>query len=121
MGFDYADVDVQAMVIGEHGLPEGTMTAIGVRAADNILRRKIIAVNGPVAAKKGQFYAIWDWGIERVGDIIARSGIKLAPDYRIWAHNFVAAPEFLLGLRDNFKDDWDRQTSGRSCGVIAQG
>lgn len=108
MGFDYADVDVQAMLIGEQGLPEGTMTAIGVRAADNILRRKIIAVNGPVAARKGQFYAIWDWTIDRTATTISRSGVKLPPDYRLWPHSFAFGSDFFLGVRQHFPGDWAR-------------
>jgi hypothetical protein len=104
----YDDYDVQEALISERGLPEDTYTAIGFRAADNPMRRRIIVINGPVTASKRQFSAIWDWKIDQVIDAITRSGLKLPTDYAIWQHSFQAAGEFFLGVKTHYPDDWRR-------------
>jgi hypothetical protein len=108
MSFDMTDVDIQQRVVVENKLPEDTMAAVAIRANDNMFRRKIIAVNGPVAVKKNQFYAIWDWGIDRMIEIINKSGLSLASDYLIWPHNFTSHPRFYVMLKEHFPDDWKR-------------
>ena len=108
LGFDYTDVDIQGMVVDENKLPEDTMAAVAIRAADNIIRRRLIAVNGPVAVKKNQFYAIWDWGIDRCIEVFERAHIKLAPDYAIWPHNFTSHPRFAIGVKKHYPADYRR-------------
>ena len=105
---DYSDFDVQEALIEEKGLPEETWTAVGFRAADNPMRRRLIVMNGPWTKSKRQFSAIWDWNMDRLVETISRSGVKLPHDYQIWPHNFTGSDEFFLGVKTHYPDDWRR-------------
>ena len=105
LGLEPDMAQIQILIAEKHGVPTA-WTAIGVRATDNLLRRKIIVINGPTAKKKRQFYAIWDWYMDDLVEAIARSGIKLPPDYRMWQHFFFELmPEFLASIREHYPDD----------------
>lgn len=106
---DFDDVDIQLMVVDHNGLPPDTMTAIALRASDNIMRRRLIALNGPVAVKKNQFYAIWDWTLPRCIETIRKAGIKLPADYQMWSRSFmVDVPDFMLKVKANYPADWKK-------------
>lgn len=106
---DFDDVDIQMQVVDGHGLPPDTMAAIALRASDNIMRRRLIAVNGPVAVKKNQFYAIWDWTLPMTIDTIKKSGLKLPADYQLWARSFmIDVPEFFIKVERHYPEDWKR-------------
>jgi hypothetical protein len=106
----YFDVgDITEAIARHEGLSPLTYTAIGVRAADNMLRRKIIAVNGPVIKSKRQFYAIWDWTVDTLTERIVRFGVKLPPDYRIWSHSFFElTSEYIIGVKKHYPDDYKK-------------
>jgi hypothetical protein len=69
----FDEIDIQLAVVDEAGLPPDTMCATALRANDNIMRRRIITVNGPVAVQKNQFYATWDW---TQGQVIDANGAQ---------------------------------------------
>ena len=107
LSFRYEDTDVQAMVIEERGLKPLTWTALGIRVADNIMRRRLVTLNGPQSVRKGQFYPVWDWKIADVEAAVKRHGVKLAQDYQLWEHNMAAADAvFWAKLAQVYPDDW---------------
>ena len=104
---DTFDVHIQDCLLAQHGLPPATMTAKGIRALDNLWRRRILVMNGPVVYKKRQFYTNWDWSISKVIEVITGAGLKLPPDYHLWGHSyFDGQPEFLFAIRKHYPDDY---------------
>ena len=106
-GFGFDISHIQNSILQGLDMPADTYTAIGVRAFDNMMRRKIIAVNGPVVASKRQFYSIWDMSIAQLINIITRHDVNLPPDYRLWGHSFYEIqPEYLFAIREHYPDDY---------------
>lgn len=86
------------------------VAANGMRAADNIDRRNLILQKGAVGIKKRKFYyAIWDWKIDDVVDIIKRHGLKLPAEYNMWGRT-VGAWDYIYvkAIRDNYPEDYKR-------------
>jgi hypothetical protein len=109
LAFPFDEIDIQLALVEEAGLPEDTMCATAVRANDNVMRRRIITFNGPVVTQKNQFYAIWDWRIDDVISTIAKSGLRLPADYRMWGRTFQHyKPDMLVALKKNYPEDWKR-------------
>lgn len=80
MGLELADMDVFAREY--YGLPRTTPVAAGFRAGDNQARGRMIRQGGAVGLKTRKFYyAIWDWNIDRVADIILKHEVALSGDY----------------------------------------
>jgi hypothetical protein len=62
--------------------------AIGVRAADSIVRNAAMKKHGPVSLSSRQYYPIWDWNKETLVSNIKKSGIKLPEDYHLFGRTF---------------------------------
>jgi len=83
--------------------------AIGVRAADNPLRRLVINKHGPVNERKRTVYPVFDWKIIDVRSAMARHGIELPVDYELWNRSFDGINLRYLGpLKERFPEDYQR-------------
>jgi hypothetical protein len=110
--FDYAEIDDliawQLGLIDEDG--QTPFCALGMRASDNLERRRMIQQQGVFGQKKRRFfYPIWDWSAQQVADIIIGSGAKLALEYRHWGRTEVGItyPQ-LKPMAEHYPDDWRR-------------
>jgi hypothetical protein len=80
---DYAAIERQ--VIDFTGMRADTFTAVGIRAADNLMRNRLVHQMGPLGLKHRRYWwAVWDFGIDDVLATIRRHGLKLSRAYRIW-------------------------------------
>ena len=105
--FTFADVD--SIVAKAAGI-DAPFVAIGMRAADNLERRRMILQQGSLGIKRRRyFYPVWDWKIQDVIDIIMRHKVKISPEYAIWGRTPVSFNyNYMAPLRDNFPDDWEK-------------
>ena len=105
--FTFADVD--NLVARAAGL-SSPFVSIGMRAADNLERRRMILQQGSLGIKRRRyFYPVWDWKIQDVIDCIMRHKVKISPEYAIWGRTPVSFNyDYMAPLRDNYPDDWER-------------
>lgn len=106
--FEFADID--DILVNEYALDPGTFTAIGMRVKDNIDRRNMITQKGTLGTgKRRYYYAIWDWDVNQVGQIILDHGVKLSKEYKYWGRTLAAFDyQYLKPLAVNFPDDFKR-------------
>jgi hypothetical protein len=105
----YGYAEIQATIAAEHGLSDGTFTALGTRAADSVMRRVAINTNGPVNRAAHRFQAIWQMNLADVLDIVGRHQIELSPEYRVMPRSFDGLNyEYLIGIREAWPDDYRR-------------
>lgn len=104
--FDFSDID--NIVAERHQLRE-PFCAIGMRAADNLERRRMILQQGSLGlGKRRYFYPIWEWKINDVIAIILKHGVKLSPEYALWGRTPVAFDYmYMQPLRDAYPADWE--------------
>lgn len=98
-------------------LPDDTLVALGLRAADSIQRRLHINKSGPLARypdRNGRVYPVWDWNRSELFGAIERSGVRLPRvDYTVWGRTLDSVSgSALLQLRPWVKElglahDWD--------------
>ena len=104
--------DLQRAIVSELGWPEGSYTAVGVRAADSQNRYsmfKRLGMSVAVSDKSRKFYPVFDWNKERLISEIKASGIKLPIDYRVFGRTFDGFDaRFLAPLREHFPRDYQR-------------
>lgn len=110
--FDYAEIDDliawQMELIGGDGQPP--FCAIGMRAGDNLERRRMIQQQGVFGRKtRYYFYPIWDWSVQQVADIIIESGVKLSPEYHRFGRTEMGITyKQLKPIAEHYPDDWRR-------------
>lgn len=80
--------EVYSVMRRHYGLPDGALTASGVRACDSIIRRISFQKGGHVRLKSQTFYPVWNYNKAATMDVIARSGIQLAVDYELFGRSF---------------------------------
>lgn len=105
--FDFADVDDVLANEYDLGLP---FTAIGMRMKDNIDRRNMIQQKGTLGTgRRRYYYAIWDWDVTQVSQLILNAGIKLSKEYKYWGRTLAAFDyQYLKPLATHFPDDFKR-------------
>lgn len=90
-------------------LPDGTMTASGVRAADSIMRRIHFKKHGPIIKSRQIFYPVWDWTIAELVEELAANGVKMPVDYWLFGRSFDGLDyRFLAPIRKHFPRDYAR-------------
>lgn len=105
--FGYADI--YKLVRQIEGLPDGTLAATGVRAADSPDRRVSLMSHGPISWNAEQYYPIWDWNKERLMGEIEKSGIGLPADYDLFGRSFDGLDlRFVYPLKQKRPDDYRR-------------
>lgn len=80
--------DVQNAAIQQAGLPEGTYTALGVRAADSARRALFFKTHGPISENRLKFYPVWDWNKEKLMNELKRHDVQLPIDYKLFGRSF---------------------------------
>ncbi len=106
--YDFATVD--AIIARRFGLDD-FLCAMGIRASDNLERRRLIHQMGVIGIGKKRrfFYPIWDWNVERVGSVIKRAGVKIPRDYILYGRTVVALNyRRLIVIREHFPDDYQK-------------
>jgi hypothetical protein len=85
---DYYQIE-DALAV-RYGLGNNYLTALGYRAADNPGRRRMINNMGAISVKGNRhyYYAVWDWTIGRVMDILHRHNCKLSRAYAYFGSTF---------------------------------
>lgn len=83
--------------------------AVGVREVDSISRRLSIATHGPLEHKRRSFYPVYDWSAAKLRERMARSGVKLPVDYRLFGRSWDGLQwDFLEPIRREFPEDYQR-------------
>lgn len=106
--FDFSDIEKR--LAAQFGLGDNYLSAVGIRATDNIMRWRLIHQMGPIGLKKRRYYfAIWDWKTQTVMDYIYRFGAKLSKSYLYFGSTGDGIDyRFLRFLKDNLPDDYNR-------------
>lgn len=108
---DYDLADVDNLLCAAYASPT-TYTGLGMRAKDNLERRRLLWQQGSLAEptkRRRYFYPVWDWSVEQVASIIKQHGVKLPLDYKYWGRTIAAFDyQFLKPLSVHFPDDYQR-------------
>lgn len=100
---------VQQVAAQCFGLPDGTYTALGVRAADSARRALHFKCHGPITEKQQKFYPIWDWDKADVLMSLIENQIELPIDYKIFGRTFDGLYlQYLEAIAAHFPRDWQR-------------
>jgi hypothetical protein len=104
--FEYDDV--YAALRKQFKLPENTIVCNGVRCCDSPVRRGNLSKFGPRAGVHS-CKAIWNWNKSDVLEMIARHGIELPVDYKLFNRSFDGIDfRFLQPLRKHFPADYQK-------------
>lgn len=83
--------------------------ANGTRAVDSPLRWRTMKVHGTCNHKKREFYAVFDWRLDRLVSEISTAGVRLPVDYHLWGRTFDGIDHRFLGpLKERFPEDYER-------------
>lgn len=108
--FDW--VDIENSIAQQHSLGSGGQyfSAVGIRSADNLMRRRLVDQMGPLGFKKRRYYwAIWDWKISDVKEKIRKSGAKISRRYSIWGSTGDSVDyNFIRLLKNQYPEDYRR-------------
>lgn len=98
-----------AAVRHNHDLDPGMLYATGVRAADSPMRRVAIKTHGPISLTGLKYHPVWDWKKADLVREFCRTGVKLAPDYRVFGRTFDGLDIRFLGpMKKHFPRDYQR-------------
>ena len=107
VNFDYEDL--LSNVKEDYKLPEETYTAIGLRVADNLVRRTSIRKNGAYNPKTHTFYPIYDWSMDKLIDAIKAEKVYLPIDYKLIGKSFDGfQATFVQNIKKSLPDDFER-------------
>ena len=106
--FTYADVDnvVASQFIGTNNW----YCAVGMRARDNLDRRYMIMQTGVLSEGKRRFYyAVWDFTIDQVWEIIRVNKCKVPKAYHYNGRTLTALDyQYLKPLKEHYPKDFDK-------------
>jgi hypothetical protein len=106
--FDFASIE--AHLAKHFGLGDNYLSAVGIKAADNLMRLRLIRQMGPIGQKRRRYYyAVWDWKTADVKAYIQRHGLKLSRCYSYWGSTGDGIEYgWLAYLRDHLPDDFQK-------------
>lgn len=106
--FDYSDID--RLLAHDYNLPADFFCVVGMRAADNLQRLRLIQQMGALGFRKRHYYyPIWDWKIEQVAEIILAGDVALPADYWYWGRTLAAFDyQYLKPLAEVYPQDYER-------------
>lgn len=106
--FEYSDIENR--LAAQFGLGANYLSVVGIKAADNLMRFRLIKQMGPIGLKKRRYYyAIWDWKTADVAEIIQRHGLKLSRSYRYFGSTGDGIDyNFIRFLKDNLPEDYKK-------------
>lgn len=106
---NFTHEQLRDIVCEDVGLPVGTWTAVGTRAADSQARRMSFVKGGSMNHKKKTFFPVWDWRKERLVGALREAGVKLPAEYRLWGRSFDGLDfRFLHGIKKHWPEDYER-------------
>jgi hypothetical protein len=106
-GYDYVRSNIE--VCRDAGIPETTLCASGVRAADSPMRRVHFRKHGPITESTRAWYPVWDYTKAGYLAIMQRAGVKVPIDYRFFGRSFDGIDyRFLAPIRKHFPRDYRR-------------
>ena len=106
---EYRFADIDAVVAYDKNLNK-YYSAMGMRMADNLDRRMMMYQNGVLGSKTRKFYyAIWDWTVDQVGEIINKHNCKLPKAYQYSGRTLAAIDYYYIKpFRDHYPDDYEK-------------
>lgn len=106
--FDYADID--NLLAQDCGLSADVFCVVGMRAADNLQRLRLIRQMGPLGFRRRRYYyPIWDWKIGQVADAIIGHDVALPAEYWRWGRTLTAFDyQYLKPLKETYPQDYER-------------
>jgi len=110
---DYDLADVDDVVARDCGLTD-PFCAMGIRAKDNLERRRLIQQMGVVGIssrsnRRRFYYPIWDWSVAQVAQIIKSHGLKLPEEYEMFGRTVVALNyRRLVEVKRRYPEDYRR-------------
>lgn len=102
--------DIEGYLAGQFGLGDDYLCAVGIKAADNLMRLRMIRQMGPIGLKRRHYYfSIWDWKPADVREAIRSKGLLLSRSYLYFGSTGDGIDyKFLVFLRDNLPEDYRR-------------
>lgn len=84
-------------------------TALGLRAADSIMRATHFRTHGPVNDKTKKFSPVWDWKKPRLIEALKKDNIKLSKEY-LWFGRTMDTPVllYLWNLKKYSPEDYKK-------------
>lgn len=106
--FEFADIE--SKLADQFGLGDNYLCAVGIKAADNLMRLRLIRQMGPIGLKRRRYYyAVWDWKTADVKEYIQRHGLKLSRQYLYFGSTGNGVEyRWLRYLKDNLPEDYNR-------------
>lgn len=105
--FDYTDIQIE--MCKRFDLPDDTLVADGVRAADSPMRRISINRHGSISFNLFKYHPIWDWKKQDLIDCFRKHKVKLAQDYKIFGRSFDGIDlRFLYPIKQHFPRDYQK-------------
>jgi 3'-phosphoadenosine 5'-phosphosulfate sulfotransferase (PAPS reductase)/FAD synthetase len=90
------------------GLPQDTLTAVGIKQGDSAMRRITLRKNGGISESQGKWYPIHDYENRDVYEIIKRHGVKVPYDYELFGISFENMDyRFSSVIRDRCPETWE--------------
>lgn len=102
--------DTKRMVCEDLGMDHlSTWLCDGVRGVDTPLRWQHFQQHGCVSFRQRKCSPIWDWRLDKLLGIIAKNGIKLPVDYRLFGRSFDGLDfRYVMRIKRYFPDDYER-------------
>ena len=101
--------DVRRAVAFDHGMPDDTLMADGIRSADSPIRRIAIKTHGTISWTKRVYHPVHDYLKDGLISLIKRHGVRLPIDYQLFGRSFDGLDlRFMLPLKKHRPDDYRR-------------
>jgi hypothetical protein len=106
-------VDIENKLAEECGLGSNYLSVVGIRAADNLMRLRMVRQMGPIGLKRRHYYyAVWDWKTADVKRAIDEAGLKLSKSYLYFGSTGDGIDwQFVNFLRNHLPDDYKKLVS----------
>ena len=100
--------EIEDILAEQRGL-DPYISAVGMRAADNLDRRNMIKQKGAVGLKKRKyFYPIWDWKLADIVNCLIEHDIKVPHEYALWGRTPVSYTyRYIKILSDRYPEDYE--------------
>lgn len=83
--------------------------AVGLRAADSVIRRRMFAVRGYADERQQKFYPIAQFLKADMVALLQKSGVRLSPEYAFMGRSFDGLNTlYLQTVKDKFPRDFER-------------
>ncbi len=102
--------DIEDRLAKQFDLGPNYLCAVGIKAADNLMRMRLIRQMGPIGVKRRRYYyPVWDWKTADVKACLQSHGLKLSRSYLYFGSTGDGVEyEWLRYLRDNLPEDYQK-------------